>query len=129
MTYVNDPIGDLLTRMRNAQRARRTECRFSWSRIKQELCELLKKEGWIADVRIEGELPKQELVVTFASDRGPLHLKRVSKPGCRVYSSATDLQPVLQGFGVAVLTTSKGLLTDREAREKQVGGEVLCTIS
>jgi small subunit ribosomal protein S8 len=129
MTVVSDPIGDLLTRMRNAQHARRSTCLAPWSKIKQQLLELLKSEGWIADVAVIGEAPKQDLQVTFHPDKMHLELKRMSKPGRRSYSSAADLKPVLQGFGIAILTTSKGLLTDKEARKQKVGGEVLCTVA
>lgn len=129
MTVVSDPIGDLLTRMRNAQHARRSTCRASWSRIKQDLLELLKREKWIADVIVVGDAPKQDLEVVFHADRPALELKRVSRPGRRTYSPAAGLQPVLQGFGVAVITTSKGLMTDKEARRHKIGGEVLCTVS
>ena len=115
--------------MRNAQHARRSTCRAPWSKIKQDLLELLKREGWIADVTVVGEAPKQDLEVTFHADKPVLELKRISKPGRRAYAGAVDLKPVLQGFGIAVITTSKGLLTDKEARKQKVGGEVLCTIS
>lgn len=128
MPYATDPIGDLLTRMRNAQSARRGSCTAPWSRLKQELCELLKKEGWIADVTITGEAPKQEITVTFAPDKS-LMLKRMSKPGRRLYAKSIALKPVLRGYGFAVLTTSEGLLTDREARKRKIGGEVLCTVA
>jgi small subunit ribosomal protein S8 len=96
--------------------------------MKLELAELLKREGWIQDVAVVGEEPKQELEITFLPEK-ELTLKRMSRPGRRLYMSAKDLKPVLQGFGIAVLTTSQGLLTDKEARTKKVGGEVLCTIS
>lgn len=115
--------------MRNAQHARRPTCRAPWSKIKQKLLELLKSEGWIADVQVVGEAPKQDLEVTFNADKPALELKRVSKPGRRAYTGTAELKPVLQGFGIAVLTTSQGLLTDKEARKKKIGGEVLCTIS
>jgi small subunit ribosomal protein S8 len=129
MTLLSDPIGDLLTRIRNAQAAGRTECRAPWSRLKQRLCELLKREEWLADVQVVGDKPKQELLLSFRSGRSPLILKRVSKPGRRVYSSTEELDPVLRGFGMAVLTTSQGLMTDKEARKKKIGGEVLCTVA
>ncbi len=129
MPYLTDPIGDMVTRMRNAQKARRTTCIIPWSRIKLQLCELLKREGWIAEVAVQGEVPKQEIEVTFASDKPALTLKRISTPGQRAYAGSKDLRPVLRGFGMAILTTSQGLLTDKEARQKNVGGEVLCTIS
>ena len=128
MTYVTDPIGDLLTRMRNAQSARRMTCSAPWSRIKQELCELLKKEGWLEDVRVAGEDPKRSLEVVFLPEKR-LELQRVSKPGRRMYAQAKQLKPVLRGYGVAILTTSEGLMTDGEARKRKIGGEVLCTVA
>ncbi|MFA6039478.1 MAG: 30S ribosomal protein S8 [Candidatus Peribacteraceae bacterium] len=128
MPILSDPIGDLLTRMRNAQKARHTSCKAPWSRINQELLTLLQKEGWVADVRVLGEAPKQEVEVVFDPEK-KLTLQRVSKPGRRVYSGAQELKPVLQGYGIAVVTTSHGLLTDKEARKRKVGGEVLCTVS
>ncbi len=129
MVIVSDPIGDLVTRMRNAQHARRLTCRAPWSKIKLALLELLKAEGWIADVTVVGEEPKQDLEITFNPDRPALELKRVSKPGRRAYTSSSTIRPVLQGFGIAVLTTSQGLITDKEARRRKIGGEVLFTIS
>ena len=129
MTYVTDPIGDLLTRMRNAQKARRASCTAPWSRMKEELLTVLKKEGWIADVSVQGEVPSKEVEVTFSAEKPALQLSRVSKPGRRVYTNVADLRPVLHGFGTAVLTTSKGVITDAEARKQGIGGEVLCTIS
>lgn len=128
MTYVNDPIGDLLTRIRNAQAAKRKNTSAPWSRLKQELCELLQREGMIQAVEVKGEKPKLNLTVTFIPGK-TLILSRVSKPGRRLYSGAAELKPVLRGYGIAILTTSEGLLTDREARKRNVGGEVLCTIA
>jgi small subunit ribosomal protein S8 len=128
MTYVTDPIGDLLTRMRNAQGARRSSCVAPWSRLKQSLCELLKKEGWIEDVRVIGEAPKQSLEVSFIPGK-TLELTRISKPGRRAYAGADELKPVLRGYGSAILTTSQGLMTDKEARQRKIGGEVLCTVA
>ena len=128
MSLINDPIGDLLTRIRNAQAARRHSCSAPLSRIKKDLCELLKREGFLQEVEVIGDAPKQDLKVTFVPGK-ILELKRVSKPGRRMYSPANELKPVLRGYGIAVLTTSSGLMTDKEARKKKVGGEVLCTIS
>lgn len=127
MPLLSDPIGDLVTRMRNAQHARRSDCRAPWSKIKEQLLELLKKEGYIQDVRIEGDAPKQELVLTFVPGK-ELTLKRMSTPARRIYMGTSELHPVMQGLGLAVLTTSQGLLTDKEAKAKHIGGEVLCTI-
>jgi small subunit ribosomal protein S8 len=128
MADLNDPIGDLLTRMRNAQHARRATCRAPHSKIKQELLELLKKEGWIENVQVIGDAPKFELEVTFVPGK-TLDVARVSKPGRRVYAGTTDIKHVLQGYGIAVITTSEGLLTDKEARKRKVGGEILCIVS
>jgi len=115
--------------MRNAQHVRHSSCRAPYSRIKLQLCELLTKQGWIQGVEVVGEDPKKEIEVTFSVEKPALTITRVSKPGRRVYSGADELKPVLNGFGIAVLTTSQGLLTDTEARQKKVGGEVLCLIS
>ncbi len=128
MSYVNDPIGDLLTRIRNAQAAHRKSTSAPWSRLKQELCNLLQREGMLEKVEVVGEAPKQNLTVTFVPGK-TLMLTRVSKPGRRLYSGAADLKPVLRGYGLAILTTSEGLLTDKEARKRNIGGEVLCTIA
>ena len=129
MTYVTDPIGDLLTRMRNAQKAGHATCKAPHSKMKLALLELLKNEGWISDVATIGDAPKLELEVTFNPEKPSLTLTRTSKPGRRDYAGVKDLKPVLRGFGIAILTTSQGLMTDAQAREKKVGGEVLCTIS
>jgi small subunit ribosomal protein S8 len=128
MSYVNDPIGDLLTRMRNAQNARKATCSAPHSKMKLQLCELLKKEGWIADVKVTGDAPKQDIEVTFDPEK-QLLLSRVSKPGRRVYAKSEELKPILRGYGIAVLTTSEGIMTDADARRKKIGGEVLCTIA
>ncbi len=129
MAVISDPIGDLLTRMRNAQSAGRAQCRAPLSKLKQQLCELLAREGWLQGVAVEGEAPKQELVISFLADRPALSLKRASKPGRRLYQAVDELKIVESGFGIAILTTSQGLITDREARLKKIGGEVLCIIS
>ncbi len=129
MTYVNDPIGDLLTRIRNAQHVNKSECLVPSSKMKMQICELLKKEGWIADVSIEGEEPMQYMRIRFSDEKQKLTLTRVSKPGRRVYAKHTELRPILNGFGIAILTTSQGLMTDVQARKKSVGGEILCTIA
>lgn len=128
MAFVNDPIGDMLTRLRNAQGARKESCVIPHSRLKRELAELLKKEGWVEAVEVMGDAPKQSIEVTFVPGK-TLTLKRISTPGRRVYQRAAELKPVLRGHGIAVLTTSKGLKTDKQAREEKLGGEVLCQIS
>ncbi|MFA7682169.1 MAG: 30S ribosomal protein S8 [Candidatus Peribacteraceae bacterium] len=129
MTYVTDPVGDLLTRMRNAQSVRHLQCTAPWSKIKEQLCGILKDHGWIADVRVVGEIPNKLIEITFADDKPNIIFQRVSKPGRRVYCGVDDLKPVLHGYGIAILTTSQGLMTDKQAREKKIGGELLCTIA
>lgn len=126
---LTDPIGDLLTRIRNAQHGRRTECRAPWSKIKQGICDLLKTNGYVADVRVEGEGKNKEVVVVFKTDRAPLQLARISRPGARKYCGSHDIRTVLHGYELAIVSTSSGLLSHKEAKEKKVGGEVLCTIS
>ncbi|OGJ59451.1 30S ribosomal protein S8 [Candidatus Peribacteria bacterium RIFCSPHIGHO2_01_FULL_51_9] len=129
MPYLTDPIGDFLTRMRNAQAARKTECLVPWSRIKEEICTLLVKEGWLAQSETLGEVPHQEIRLVFVQGKPPMELKRVSKPGRRAYVKIAELKPVLNGFGMAILTTSAGIMTDREAQVRKLGGELLCTIA
>ncbi len=126
---VTDPIGDLLTRIRNAQHGRRTECRAPWSKMKEGICQLLKTNGYVANVTTEGEGTQKEVVVTFLTDRLPLELKRVSTPGGRKYVGATEIRALLHGAAIAIISTSNGLMTGKEAREKNLGGEFLCTIS
>ena len=126
---LTDPIGDLLTRIRNAQHGRRPECRAPWSKMKEGICQLLKTHGYIADARTEGEGVEKEVVVTFLTDRPALELKRVSSPGGRKYVGAADIRALLHGAAIAIISTSSGLMTDKEARSKKIGGELLCTIS
>lgn len=125
---VNDPIADLLTRLRNAQHSRRTECRVPHSNIKQNICELMKREGFLEEVRVEGEGVKKEIVAVFA-DRPALQLKRISTPGGRTYVGSSMIRRHLHGASIAILSTSHGLMTDVEARKKNIGGEILCTVA
>ncbi len=126
---LTDPIGDLITRMRNAQHGRRTECSAPWSRIKESLCTLLKDKGYLAAVRVDGEGVHRDIVVTFRTDRPVLTLKRISTPGGRTYVGSEDIRGYLHGNSMAVLSTSAGLITGKDARAKKIGGEILCTVS
>jgi small subunit ribosomal protein S8 len=128
MTFT-DPIGDLVTRMRNAQHGRHTECRAPWSRIKQAICDLMKTEGFLADVQVEGEGVEKKVVAVFRTDRPVLTLKRISTPGSRKYVGSADIRHHLHGSAMAVISTSAGLVTDKAAREQNIGGEILCTVS
>ena len=127
MSHMNDPIGDFLTRMRNAQRAHRDTCAAPFSKLKLALAELLKNEGYLQDVRVVGDEPKTSIEVTFIDGKS-VDFERMSTPGRRVYAGSEDLKPILRGYGIAVLTTSQGLMTDIAARQKNIGGEVLCTV-
>ena len=129
MTYVTDPIGDFLTRMRNAQAIGKKTVSAPNSRLKMQLCDVLKKHGWITGAAVIGDAPKQSIQVTFNAEHPKLELKRVSKPGRRTYSAAKELKSVLSGYGSSIISTSQGLMTDEEARKANLGGEILCTIA
>ena len=131
---MTDPIADMLTRVRNANTAMHDEVKMPSSRKKEALAAILKKEGYIEDYEVtpNGDRPGSTLVVTmkYSPERARTisGLRRVSKPGLRVYKPATEVPRVLGGLGVAVVSTSQGLMTDREARKRNVGGEVLCFV-
>ena len=131
---MTDPIADMLTRIRNANTAMHDEVRMPSSKKKEALAAILKKEGYIEDFAVadNGERPGISLTVTmkYSPERARTisGLRRVSKPGLRVYSAANEVPRVLGGLGVAVVSTSQGLMTDREARKRHVGGEVLCFV-
>lgn len=127
-----DPIADMLTRIRNGQKAGHASVALPASRIKQRLAEILRDEGYVGDVAVEGDGPGRKLTIKLRYDhqrKGVIDgLKRVSRPGLRIYCGYEQLEQVRGGMGTAVLSTSHGLLTDRDARAKKVGGEVLCTV-
>ncbi len=131
---MTDPIADMLTRVRNANVAMHDEVLMPSSKKKEALAALLKKEGYIEDfsVAVNEGRPGSTLTVTMKyspeRDRTISGLRRVSKPGLRVYSKADLVPRVLGGLGVAVVSTSQGLMTDREARRRKVGGEILCYV-
>jgi small subunit ribosomal protein S8 len=131
---MTDPIADMLTRIRNANVAMHDEVRMPSSKLKESLAQLLLKEGYIEgyDVADNTDRPGRSLTVTmkYSPERARVisGVKRISKPGLRVYIKADRVPRVLGGLGVAVLSTSQGLLTDREARQRRVGGEVLCYV-
>jgi small subunit ribosomal protein S8 len=129
---MTDPIADLLTRIRNALLAKHDRLDVPTSKQKVAVCGLMKQEGYIDDFEVIEEKPVGQLRIFLRyTDEGEpaiRRLARVSKPGRRVYRGADDIKPVLNGIGVSLVSTSKGLLTDREARERRVGGEVLCEI-
>jgi len=128
----SDPIADYLTRIRNAVAAGHDTVDIPNSKLKAAMSQILQREGYIRDVKTVGEPPKQVLRLTlkYGPDRESVitGLQRVSRPGLRQYVNAENLPRVLGGLGIALLTTSSGILTDGEARKSRVGGEVLCHI-
>jgi small subunit ribosomal protein S8 len=127
---MQDPVADLLTRIRNAQRAQHAEVTLPSSRTKVAICEVLEAEGYIDGYSV-GEGAKPTLTVTLRYHGGhPVieEIKRVSRPGLRIYKACEELPEVRGGLGVAIVSTNKGLLTDRAARAAGVGGEVICTV-
>ena len=129
---MTDPVADMLTRIRNAVRVEHPSVEMPLSKVKKGLADVLKREGYIWDwEEFEGGPAKQLRVHLKYGPNGERvirHIRRVSKPGRRVYSGATELKPVLGGLGIMVISTSKGVLSDREAREKKLGGELLCEV-
>ncbi len=127
-----DPVADMLTRIRNASMVSLTEVKMPSSKLKVELAKLLKSEGFITDYAVseEGKFKVLSITLKYDSKNKPVisKLQRVSKPGLRNYCKAQNLPQVLGGLGVAIVSTSKGLMTDRKARKENVGGEVLCYV-
>lgn len=131
---MTDPIADMLTRLRNANIAMHDEVRMPSSKAKEALAAVLKAEGYIGDYSVvdSSKGPGRELRIElrYSPDRERVisGIRRVSKPGLRVYTKAADVPRVLGGLGISVLSTSQGLMTDREARRRRVGGEILCQV-
>ncbi|MCC3358896.1 30S ribosomal protein S8 [Bacillus sp. REN16] len=129
---MTDPIADMLTRIRNANMVRHEKLEIPASNIKREIAEILKREGFVRDVEyIEDD--KQGIIRMFLkyganNERVITGLKRISKPGLRVYAKSDEVPRVLNGLGIAIVSTSQGVLTDKEARQKQAGGEVLAYV-
>ena len=127
-----DPIADMLTRIRNANQMRYKEVEVPASKIKLEIAKILKETGFIVDYKIKKN-DTQDTIVLFLKygqnkERVITGLKRISKPGLRVYANAKEMSRVLNGLGIAIVSTSKGVMTDKEAREANLGGEVLAYI-
>ena len=128
----NDPISDLLTRIRNAAQAKHDDVMIPYSRLKESMLRVLHRENFLSGIEVVGEGVRKQIVVQlrYHSNRKPMmiNLRRISKPGRRVYIQSDDIQPSRQGMGISLLSTPKGILTDKEATEAHVGGELLCTI-
>ena len=129
---MSDPIADMLTRIRNAQAVEKVSVKMPSSKVKVAIAQVLKDEGYIEDFAIRGETAKPELEMQLKYYAGrPVieRIERVSKPGLRIYKGAEDLPRVMNGLGVAIVSTSSGVMTDRKARAQGVGGEVLCVVA
>jgi len=139
MATVNDPVSDMLARIRNAALARHELTRLPASKLKRSIAEILKNEGYVADVRQEEWGPQKHntltIVLKYASERQGNDrlsafegMRRVSRPGRRVYVRHDQIPRVLSGLGISILSTSHGLMTDKEARQRKLGGELLCEV-
>jgi small subunit ribosomal protein S8 len=129
---MSDPIADMLTRIRNAQRAEKVTVEMPASKLKKSIAQVLVDEGYVEGFKektIEG-LPRLEISLKYYSGRPVIEkLERVSRPGLRIYRGSTDIPKVMNGLGIAIVSTSKGVMTDRRARAAGVGGEVLCIVA
>jgi small subunit ribosomal protein S8 len=129
---MTDPIADLLTRVRNANAIGKKKVAMPASKLKVGIVQILQEEGFVASYTVEPGAPASQLVVQLKygpdGEKVIRKIERVSKPGCRVYSSATRIPSVLRGLGIYILSTNQGVVSDRTARERKVGGEVLCKV-
>ena len=129
---VTDPIADMLTRIRNANQMRYKDVEVPASKLKIEIARILKEEGFIADYKVKKQKIQDSIILILKygqnKERVITGLKRISKPGLRVYAKATDVPRVLNGLGIAIISTSSGVMTDKQAREQSLGGEVLAYI-
>ena len=132
MAVVTDTIADMLTRIRNANQMRYEEVKIPASKVKEEIARILKEAGYIKDYKLVKEDVQGTLVLTLkyteTRERVITGLKRISKPGLRVYAKNDEIPKVLNGLGIAIISTSKGIMTDKEARKENIGGEVLAYI-
>ena len=129
---VTDPIADMLTRIRNANAMKYKEVSLPVSKVKTEIAKILKDEGFIEDYKVskDGDFGKLVLTLKYTNkkERVITGLKRISKPGLRVYAKSNEVPKVLNGFGIAVVSTSRGIMTDKEARKQNLGGEIMAYI-
>jgi small subunit ribosomal protein S8 len=130
---ITDPISDMLTRIRNAQAVKKPELALPYSKIKYSIAKILEKEGYIkkAEQTNEEKFPNLRIELSYSGDRGPAieTITRISKPGRRVYVKSSDLPRVLSDIGIAIISTPNGVMTNKEARSRKLGGEVICEVS
>jgi len=129
---MTDPIADMLTRIRNANAVYKAEVSIPHSIMKEKIVKVLKQEGYIKDYRIHKEAVHSAIILSlkYGSDGEKVirTIERESRPGCKVYRNVKNMEKVLGGLGIAIVSTSQGILTDKECREKKIGGEILCTV-
>lgn len=128
---MSDPIADMLTRIRNAQLAKKKSVRMPSSNIKLSIADVLKGEGYINDFSVVSDNNKSTLEISlkyYSGDPVIEQIKRISKPGLRIYKSSKNLPDIMSGLGIAIVSTSKGVMTERKARVEGIGGELLCTV-
>jgi len=126
-----DPIADMLNRIKNAQAVGHPTVEFPFSNLKNEVAKILEKEGFIDKIEKKGRKTKKTIEITLKYDNkvpAISGLKKISKPGQRIYLDSTKIKKVRDGYGIAIISTSKGLMTDKEARKNKIGGEVLCEV-
>ena len=131
MAFVTDPIADMLVRIKNSNQRKAKTVSIPFSKIKETIASILKSEGYIVNYTVSGKGVEKEIVVTLkykGNQRVISGVKRISKPGLRVYVAADKIPTVLSGFGTAIISTSNGMITDKKARELQVGGEVIAYV-
>ncbi|AFP85594.1 ribosomal protein S8 [secondary endosymbiont of Heteropsylla cubana] len=128
---MQDPIADILTRIRNGQIAKKNILSIPSSKLKIEIAKLLKEEGFIKDYKVEGTLkPKLELILKYFQGKPVVEtIQRVSRPGLRIYKKKDAIPKVMAGMGIAVISTSRGIMTDRAARQARLGGEIICYVA
>ena len=123
-----DPIADLLTRIRNGLKAHHVSITAPYSKFKESLLKVLKEKGFIEEYKIQEDDGKKTLSIDLNENRKDLILKRVSKPGQRIYLKKDEIKPIKNGLGITIISTSKGLITNSEAKKMNIGGEVICEI-
>jgi small subunit ribosomal protein S8 len=128
---MQDPIADMLTRIRNGQKAAKTAVSMPSSKLKVAIAKLLKEEGYITDYAVSGDVkPELEITLKYFEGKQVIEtIQRVSRPGLRIYKGKDELPKIMAGMGVAVVSTSKGLMTDRAARKAGMGGEIICYVA
>lgn len=123
-----DPIADLLTRIRNASKVQKETVKIPYSKLKNEILKIMQKRGFVSDIKTNTNGIEKELEITVPKRLEAINLKRLSKPGQRIYIKGSHVPKVLHGLGISIISTSKGVMDDNEARKQKLGGELLCEI-